>query len=72
MIIIFIWLIYMKEIVFKWIMYVNFINKDIKKNNIKKYEEDKRVFKNWEILRWSKKRLSFFRDMYKVIIKMIV
>lgn len=55
MIIIFIWLIYMKEIVFKWIMYVNFINKDIKKNNIKKYEEDKRVFKNWEILRWSKK-----------------
>lgn len=55
LIIIFIWLIYMKEIVFKWIMYVNFINKDIKKNNIKKYEEDKRVFKNWEILRWSKK-----------------
>lgn len=55
MIITFIWLIYMKEIAFKWTMHANFINKDIKKNNIKKYEEDKRVFKNWEILRWSKK-----------------
>lgn len=45
----------MKEIAFIWTMHANFINKDIKKNNIKKYEEDKRVFKNWEILRWSKK-----------------
>lgn len=45
----------MKEIAFKWTMHANFINKDIKKNNIKIYEEDKRVFKNWEILRWSKK-----------------
>lgn len=45
----------MKEIAFKWTMHANFINKDIKKNNIKKYEEDERVFKNWEILRWSKK-----------------
>lgn len=44
----------MKEIAFKWTMHANFINQDIKKNNIKKYE-DKRVFKNWEILRWSKK-----------------
>lgn len=26
-------------------MHANFINKDIKKNNIKKYEEDKRVLK---------------------------
>lgn len=47
----------MKEIAFTWTMHANFINKEIKilKNNIKKYEEDKRVFKNWEILRWSKK-----------------
>lgn len=37
----------MKEIAFKWTMHANFINKEIKilKNNIKKYEEDKRVFK---------------------------
>lgn len=59
MIIIFIWLIYMKEIVFKWIMYVNFINKDIKKiilRNMKKIKEFLKIERFWDEV----KKVKFF------------
>lgn len=59
MIIIFIWLIYMKEMVFKWIMYVNFINKDIKKiilRNMKKIKGFLKIERFWDEV----KKVKFF------------
>lgn len=49
----------MKEIVFKWIMYVNFINKDIKKiilRNMKKIKEFLKIERFWDEV----KKVKFF------------